>query len=311
MAETLLQYAAMVPNKKRRGVVEAFAKENPILEVMRFQDIGDAKSYEYDVEAALGGIGFRALNGDYDDSAKTTGVVNPVVESTAIMGGEVNIDRDLAKNATYKGSKTSMKAKAAAKFFCRQFFDGNRSTEPRGFEGLNRRLTGPNLTLAGTNGGLLDLDVLSACIDFVPGEAAQKRLIMGDAMRRLLGAMIRAQGATQVQMTEWEGSIKPKAFDGVPILDPSEDESGNKILAFDETCGTSSVTGSIYVVRFGQDDEEYVVGLARKATEGVFEVEDQGVAGTTNKVLVEGRVGMALHHPKCADRYTGILNALA
>jgi len=310
MAETLLQYAAMVPSKKRRGIVEAFAKTNPILEAMRFQDIGDAKSYEYNVEAALGGIGFRALNAGYDDSAKTSGLTNPVVESTAIMGGEIPIDRDFYMNAVYKGNKTSMKAKAAAKFFCRQFFDGNRSTEPRGFEGLNRRLTGPNLEVAGTNGGLLDLDVLEAVIDFVHGTPDRKRLLMGDAVQRLLGAMIRAQGGTVISLSEWQSQGKPKSFAGVQILDPDEDESANKILAFDETCGTSDVSGSIYVVRFGENDEEDLVGLARKAAQGIFEIEDQGVRNTTGNILVEGRVGMALHHPRCVKRYMGILESL-
>lgn len=311
MAETLLQYAAMTPDLTRRGVVETFARENPLLdEVLRFQDVGDAMAYKYNQEASLGGIGFRGLNGDYAAAAKTTGVVNPMIETLAIMGGLAPYDRQFAANTAYKANKVAMKAKAAARAFVRNFFDGNSLTDPNGFDGLNRRLTGANVVWGGDNGAALDIDVVSEIIDFVPGEAGQKVLLMGAAMRRLLGRAIRAAGGTIISLTEWAGPLKPKAYDGVRIVVPGEDETGAEILAFDETRGNSNVTGSLYCARPGENDEEYLVGLARAAAGGVFEVEDQGVRGTTGQTLVEGRVGLALHHPKCAIRYGGITNAL-
>ena len=257
MAEQLIQYAVMTPDLKRRGVVEIFAKKSPIIEELFFIDLLDAMGYEYDVEGALPGIGFRALNGDYDSQG--AGVVNPVKEGTSIMGGLVTADHRKAKNAAYKASRIAMKIKAASAYFTKMFFDGSTKTDARQFDGLNRRLKSANIKYAGANGGVLDLDDLSEMIDRVPGAAGEKRLLMGSAMRRRLGSLIRAAGATVIAMAEWEGEIKPKSFDGVPIVLIGEDESGNEILDFDETRGNSSVTGSIYCVRFGQDtDGEYL-----------------------------------------------------
>jgi len=308
MAEQLIQYAVMTPDLKRRGVVEIFAKKSPIIEELFFIDLLDAMGYEYDVEGALPGIGFRALNGDYDSQG--AGVVNPVKEGTSIMGGLVTADHRKAKNAAYKASRIAMKIKAASAYFTKMFFDGSTKTDARQFDGLNRRLKSANIKYAGANGGVLDLDDLSEMIDRVPGAAGEKRLLMGSAMRRRLGSLIRAAGATVIAMAEWEGEIKPKSFDGVPIVLIGEDESGNEILDFDETRGNSSVTGSIYCVRFGQDtDGEYLQGIANHAAAGVFEIDEQGVRGTTDQTLVEGQVGLVLQHPKCAVRYAGILDA--
>jgi hypothetical protein len=315
MAETLQQYALLAPDKKRSGVVEIFATAVAMLAALRFMDVGDALGYQYNQEASLGGIGFRSLNGDYAAGAKTTGVVNPVTETLAIMGGTVGTDRQFAANPAYKAGRIAMKAKAASRYFLKMFFDGDALTIPGSFDGLNKRLTGENVVYAGENGGVLDLDVLSALIDRVPGEGGQKRLLMGAAMRRRLGAQIRAAGGTWINVTDWAGPLKPKAFDEVPIIIIGEDEAGVEILGFDEARGThtgeTATTGSIYCVRFGETDEEYLVGLARQAAQGVFEVEDQGTQGAINNTLVEGKFGLALHHPKCAVRYAGILDEAA
>ncbi|HUX17294.1 MAG TPA: hypothetical protein VMW52_12535 [Phycisphaerae bacterium] len=308
MASTLVDYVAMVPNLKHQGVVEIFVGESALIRAMNFIDLAERMHYDYNREASLGGVAFRAVGEEYSGSALGVGVVNPATEGTVIMGGMVPLDRQFAGNQSYKASKIAMKVKAASRFFTRMFFDGNTTTDPKQFDGLNKRLTGPNVVYAGANGDYIDLEVLSERIDRVPGEASQKRLLMSAAMRRTLGANIRAHGATGMTMAEWEGELKPKAYDDVPILIVGEDEDGNEILAFDETRGSSHVTGSIYCVRFGGSvDEEMLQGLARKAAElGLFEVEDQGRVGTQDKTLVEGRVGLCLFHPRCAVRYAGI-----
>ncbi len=310
MAETLLQYATQVPNKARRGVVEIFAAENALFELLKFQDLGDAFVYEYDREASLGGIGFRSLNGDYPAAAKTTGVVNQIREPAVILGGEANIDRQLYGNNAYKANKVAMKAKAAARFYIKNFVKGDTKTNPKGFDGLYKRLTGGNLKWGGTNGGPIDLLVLEELMDRVPGENSQKVLLMGAAMRRRLGAVIRADDGTIVTLIEWEGKHTPKSYNGSRIVVPGEDEAGTEIMQFNETRGSSNVTGSIVCFRPGENDEEFVVGIATHADQGIFEVEDQGVRGTTGQILVEGRAGLTVHHPKGATRYGGITNAL-
>jgi len=307
MADTLIQYAQAIPDLKRAGVVEIFAAASPIAERMNFIDLGDAMGYEYSEEGSLPAIGFRALNADY--AAQAEGAIVPKREGTAIMGGLVSTDRQMLAR---KAARIAMKLKAAGRVFTKKFFDGDSSSDPKEFDGINRRLgTGPQTIKAATNGDYLDLDNVDELIDLVIGADGDKVLTMSKAMRRTLGATVRAHGSTRMQMVDWQGNLRPTAYDGVEIVVIEDDESGNEILGFDETCGSYTTAGSIYCFAFGgSDDEDRLQGIARLAGEGLFEVEDQGVRGTTDQTLVEGRVGLAMFHGKSAARYYGIKEGL-
>ncbi|MCE5279376.1 MAG: major capsid protein [Planctomycetaceae bacterium] len=308
MAELLIQYAAMTPNAVARGVVETFVATNPLFNVLRFQDTAEAISYEYNREASLGGVGFRALNADYTAAEKTSGINNPVIERLAIMGGEVNIDRQLSGNTRVKADRIAKKTKAAARFYVKNFIKGSTATRPTGFDGLYRRIAGDNLVYAGTHGGTIDLEVLDGLIARVPGDNTRKVLLMGSAMQIRLGSVLRTRGATVISMAEWQGQNIVTRYGGAQIIVPGDDELGAEIMAFNETRGNSSVSGSIIVFVPGVNDEEDVVGLARNAN-NFLEVADRGMSGTQDITVVEGRAGMAAHHPRCAVRYAGILNS--
>lgn len=313
MASTLIDYAAMNPDLARRGVVEVFVEDVPILRELMFIDIGDAFQYQYDVEASLGGIGFRSLNGEYSAAAKKAGTTSRLYEGTAIMGGEVPIDRQMAGNAAYKANKVAMKAKAAGRFFARQFIDGSIADDPKGFDGLNVRLQNDNVVSAGANGGYLSLAVLDKMLAQIPGENAQKVLLMGAMMQVNLGTVLRSQGATAMGLAEWGGDRTPQSYNGARIVLVGEDESGNEILGFDEAQGSSGVTGSIYPARLGKStDGEYLQGIARRAEKyGVFEIEDRGQTATADNTVVEGRLGLTIHHGRSVKRYKGIKEGVA
>lgn len=304
MADTLLQYAMAVPNAKRRGVVKIFAETSRIAQMLNFIDIGDSMVYEYNVETGLPNVGFRALNDDFSH-AEGNYVLAPRTEGTAIMGGVVKTDRQMLAR---KPACVSAKTRSAALYFDRQFFDGDTEANPEGFDGVNKRLgSGNQVIAAGANGGYLDLDKLSELIDKVIGGDDQKRLLMSSDMRRTLGATLRAEGGTTIGLSEWAGPLKPTSFDNVRIELIGEDETGAEILGFDETQGSYKTAGSIYCANFGAtDDEDRLQGLAKAAGEGFLEVEDQGVSGSTDKTLVEGRLGLAIFHGRSIARYRGI-----
>jgi len=306
MADTLIQYAMQVPDLKRRAVVEIFAAANPVLERLNVIDLGDAMGYEYSREASLPGIGVRAVNEEWPDQAEGANV--PVREGTAIVGGLVKTDRVLAKNADRKAGRIAKKVKAASLYVMKLFFDGDQSSDPKQFDGLNRRLgTGGQTIKAGTNGAYLDLDNVQKLIDLVVGDDAQKALLMSKAMRRTLGATIRAAGGTVINMAEWSGPLNPTRFSNVEIVPIEKDHEDNEILGFDETCGSCTTAGSIYCVAFGaSEDEDRLQAVGRNAAGGLFEVEEQGVRNTVDQVLVEGRIGLAMFHGRSAARYYGI-----
>jgi hypothetical protein len=290
--------------------VRIFADTTPILQRLNFIDIGDAMGYEYDREASLPGVGFRSLNGNYPEQVE--GQIVPVREGTAILGGLVKTDWQMAQNASRKSSRIAAKARAAGLFFTRMFFDGNSQVSAVQFDGLNARIgASKQLMLAGADGGYLDLDAYVQMCDKTIGSDGQKIVHMGLAMRRLLGATIRAAGSAYITMADWSGPLSPTKFNNVGIEPIENDESDAVILNFDEACGAAPNTGSIYCLNYGQTmDEDRFQGLARMAAQGLFVVNEQGVRDTTDQVLVEGRAGLATFHGRSVTRYAGILPAV-
>jgi hypothetical protein len=313
MADTLLNYAAQVKDLKRQKIVQIFGTSSNILRLLNFIDLGDAMGYEYDRQQALPGVGFRAINGAYPDQPE--GVIVPVKEGTAIMGGLVYTDRQLALNASRKAARVAAKVQAAGLFFTRIFFDGDSSRSALEFDGLNARLGSGQQTIkggSGSDGGALNLDAVAALCDLVVGDddgetPSNKVLLMGTAMRRELGKMIRAAGNTYILMADWASTYAPTSYNNVPIKLVGRDESDNFILGFDETVGITLNCGSMYCVAFGrQMDEDRLQGICRMGADGMFEVEEQGVRGTQDQALVEGRVGLATFHGRSIARYYGI-----
>jgi hypothetical protein len=312
-----------------RGVVEVFTANSQVLSELRFIDLKEAVVYEFMAEASLGGVGTRALNADYASAQQTSGKDKPIREGCVILGGGVLTDRQML---AMKANRIAKKAKAAACHFSKLFFAGDSTVVGTDFDGLAARCkakdsSGVNLTRYAvgtancgtsgqdTNGGLLDLDVLTKMILRVPGPASQKRLYMGVNMQVRLGAIIRAQAATRIMVVDWAGNLTPAAYDGVKIVDSGEDETRQYILDFNETRGSATTsTASIFCAALGgQIDGEMVQGIARTVSptgvgNTIFEVENQGIRGTQDIALVEGRLGLAVHHDRCIQRYAGILD---
>ena len=89
------------------------------------------------------------------------------------------------------------------------------------------------------------------------------------------------------------------------VLDEDGDES--VILDYNETCGSSNVTTSLYVVRPGSDIEgEYVQGLVGG---NMIEHVDVGLLGTYYSDIVEANLGVAMFHGRAAARIKGITDA--
>src|SRR5690625_3375738 len=89
MALTLPEAAKLSTDILQRGVIETFARESAVLEMLPFMEI-EGNSYRYNQEQTLPGVGFRGVNEAYDES---TGVVNQLSEGLVIAGGDVDVDR--------------------------------------------------------------------------------------------------------------------------------------------------------------------------------------------------------------------------
>lgn len=294
----------------RKGVIETFARNSAVLELLPFMEIS-GNAYAYNQEQALPGIAFRDVNEGYEESA---GVVNQTSEKLYIMGGDVDVDRFLAQTRgninNLRAIQTEMKSKALALDFTKAFFKGDNATNGKEFDGLEKRLAGSQVINAGTAdagvqftkdaaGDTAFLEKLDELIDAVEGEPDV--LFMSKAMRRKIkGVLQRSEHYIENGSDSFGRPVMTYA--GIPIRVIETDRNGQEILGFNETVGTDNDTASIYAVRFGAD--EYVSGLRN----GTVNVRDLGEIDEKPvfRTRIEFYTGMAVFHPRAAARLKGI-----
>ena len=301
MAFTLVEYAKTTQNPQVSAVVEEFARTSVVLELLPFKEvIGSA--FTYSKEERLPGIAFRTINAAYDES---TGIVNPSTENMKIMGGDADTDKALLKWEKNPGERRAsdviMKAKAAALYFTKIFFDGDEGTSPEQFDGLNQRITGDQLIYGGTNGGDLTLNFLHRIMDAVKGKP--DAILMGKKFRRQLDNL--QESSTIISVGSDAFGRRVEMFDGVRLGIIEEDNDDNTILDFDETRGNSYGTASCYPIRFGVD--EFVCGVQTEALEvlDLGELQEKPAL----RFRIEWLMTIAVFHSKSVARLAGITAA--
>jgi hypothetical protein len=294
---SITEWAKLNPDPLTSGVVEIFVAENPVLAALPFINTAGS-AYRYNIEQALPGVAFRGFNERYVES---TGVINPMVESLTILGGDS--DFDVAQIAMQTGDNDTravhdgLKSKAASLTWLRTFVDGNTATNPKEFDGLNRRLAGAQVLSAGANGNVLTLEMLDELVDAVRGTPSL--LLMNKTIRRKARQLARAVNALTISTDQLGRELD--GYGGVPFGLIEEDETGAEILAFDETQGSANATSSIYAVRFGADT---LHGIQTKPLEArdLGEVDDKPALRTRT----EWYSGVVMKHPRAAARLKGL-----
>jgi hypothetical protein len=302
MAVTLAQSAVLSSNMIQRGVIQTFIEESPVLDRLPLMEI-EGNAYAYRRELSLPGIAFRAVNAAYTES---TGAFSELTETLAIMGGEADVDRFIQQTRSnfedQRAAQLRLKTKALAYKFNETFFEGDITVDVNSFDGLRKRLTGNQVVTAGANGAALTLDMLDDLISRVIG--GPDVLYANAFTIRKINALLRASGVTVLADNLGTFRRLITSYAGIPIIDPGVGADGTTdILAFDETQGASSITASVYAVRFGE--EEFVSGL----TNGGVMVDDLGLLETkpAYRTRVEFYVGMGVFNGKAAARLKGIL----
>lgn len=288
----------------REGVIETIGTYGSILSVVPFMNINGG-AYAYNREQALPGVGFRGVNETFDS---TVGVINPQVEVLKVFGGNIDVDRAIVKmhGEDQRITQESMKLKALALDWGRTFIKGDSDSNPREFDGLQKRLTGSQVIAAGnTSGGdalsLLKLDELIDAVD------RPTHLLMNRTMARLLSASTRntaVSGYITHSMNDYGARVM--FYNELPIVLVDEDASRAQILGFDEANpgGGAAASTSIYCVSLAEDQ---LVGIQN---DGV-DVNDLGLldSGAVYRTNIEWLNGIALLGDKSAARLNGIKNA--
>jgi hypothetical protein len=311
MALTLIEAEKYSTDVLRKGVIETFARNSAVFELLPFMEIA-GNSYMYNLEEALPNIAFRGVNEGYEEGA---GLINQQAEGLTILGGDVDVDKFLAQTRgninDLRAIQTEMKSKALALEWTKTFFKGDSETNTKEFDGLEKRVAGSQLIYAdgaGTAGvqfpktkeGDADfLAKLDELIDAVEGEPDV--LFMSKAMRRKVkGVLQRSEHYIENGSDSFGRPVATYA--GIPIRVIETDGTGAEILGFNETVGADTDTASIYAVRFGAD--QYVSGLRN----GSVNVRDLGEidAKPVYRTRIEFYSGLAVFHPRAVARLAGI-----
>jgi hypothetical protein len=318
MALTLAQAALLSQNQLQRGVQEIFVQESSVLDRIPLLTI-QGNAYAYNKEASLPGVAFRSVNEAYTES---TGTVVQATESLVILGGDADVDRFIVQTRgdlnDQRAIQTRLKVKSASYKFQDAFFNGDITVDPKGFDGLKKRLIGAQVIDAGTNGipvlgnGGTDAhafyDALDQLVAAVPGLTPENGAIYANrslqakirsAGRRLGGVEVVREDTTGKRVLQWNG---------VPVLDPGQNLAGAEILGLNETQGSATTASSVYAVKFGSDEtEQGVTGL----TNGGVQVDDLGQLQEkpAYRTRIEFYCGLATFGGKAAARLRGVLNA--
>lgn len=316
MAVTLPEAAKLSQTKLQKGVIETFVQESAVLDRLPLMGI-NGNAFAYNREGSLPGVAFRGVNEAYTES---TGTFQQATETLSILGGDADVDRFIQQTRSdlndQRATQTRMKVKAASYFYQDNFFNGDIAVEPKGFDGLRKRLVNDQVIDAGTNGapivgnGTTDaqdyFDLLDALLASVPGANASNSAFYSNAGgvaktksagRRLGGTELVKEDMTGKRILTWSG---------IPFLDAGSNAAGVPILGQNETLGTATDSSSIYLVKFGDDESDQgVTGL----TNGGIMVDDLGMLQEkpAYRVRIEFYCGLALFGGKAAARLRGVL----
>jgi hypothetical protein len=317
MAVSLAQSALLSQDDLQRGVVETFVLESVVLDRLPLLEI-QGNAYAYNAEATLPGVEFRAVNSAYTES---TGTVVQDTENLVILGGDADVDRFIVQTRgnlnDQRATQTRMKIKAATYKFQDTFINGSVAGDANSFDGLVTRLTGAQVITAATNGlavigaddaarhSFLDkLDETIAAATF--NGRGPDALYMNDLILAKLKSS--ARRLTIYDQTTDNFGKTIATYNGIPLLDIGYTAAGARILPQTETTGSSSVTSSIYAVRFGEDENDAAcTGLTNGGVQvrDLGEVDDKPVFRTR----IEFYCGFATFGGKAAARLKGVLNS--
>ena len=309
MGLTLIEAAKLEKgNAYKSGIIELYGGSSSILINLPFENI-QGNALKYNRESSLPGVGFRGVNEGYTPS---TGVLNPLSEALVIAGGDLDVDKFTidTMGAEQRSVQEGMKARALSLAWTRKFIKGDSETDPREFDGLQKRIVGNQLIPAGTTDGgtALSLAKLDEAIDQTLNPT---HLIMSKAMARRFTAAARTTAVSgYVNYTVDQLGRRVMQYNDIPIVTVDLDNEGNSILDFDEVSYTSSAWGgndtatSIYIVSMGADA---LTGIQN----GGMDVRDLGELQTQPlfRTRIEWYNGVAIFNGRAATRLGSISNA--
>lgn len=304
MALTLLEAAKLeTGDVVRQAIIEKYAGSSELLQVLPFLGI-TGNALKYNREASLPGIGFRGVNEGYTAS---TGVLNPLTEALVIAGGDLDVDKFIVDTmgANQRSVHELMKVRALSLAWTKKFIKGDSESDPREFDGLQKRVTGDQLIAAGAtaNGTALSLGKLDEAIDQTLNPT---HMLMSKAMARKFAAASRNTSVSgNINWTVGQLGQRVMQYNDIPIVTVDLDHEGAAILPFTEAATSGTATASsIYIMSAGDDG---LTGIQN----GGIDVRDLGELETAPmfRTRVEWYNGIAIFNGRAVTRLWSIADA--
>lgn len=310
MALTLVEAAKLAKDPLKEAVINEFAAGD-ILGAIPFEN-EDGTGVHYNKVDKLPGIDFRGLNEAFNES---TGVINPESEAFRIFGGDVDVDGALVamKGQQVRSQHEQLKVEASRINWEYQFIKGDSAdSNGRGFDGLQKRVTGRQRISNVDAGGPLSLAKLDEVLSQVKRSGGRTVAIMSRKLRDVrLTAASRATGVGGfLTSTQDDFGRTITSYSGIPLL---VDDLSNPILPFTETSpdGTSSTEcTSIYVVTFGPMMCTGIQGRNNSGGYGI-DVRDLGEIDSKNvyRTRIDWNCSFAIYNGYSVARLYGITDA--
>src|SRR5512134_3364586 len=119
MAVTLNEYAKLAKDPLKKGFILDLLRYSDVLNVVPFKDAPGMKVNGTRWQT-LPSVSFRKIGGSYSES---TGTVENIQETLAILGGDIHIDRVLAKAPGTMQNPLQVQMQMKAKAVAFQFND--------------------------------------------------------------------------------------------------------------------------------------------------------------------------------------------
>lgn len=226
MPVTLAQAKELSQDKLTNQIIDDF-RESPVLDGLQFDNTvkpqGRSLAYVYNRITVQPNANARAINEEYVPSETAT---KQEVVNLKIMGGSYEIDRVLAMDEVQVINEVEFqsreKAKATKAVFHNLFINGNSTTDPKQFDGLEKFVTSTNKHIVDAGGiDLSDAEKLKA--------NAPK---LQYAMRQVFKG---TEGFTHVGMNSDMYAVFQAMADVLPNISYSRDEMGNEVLHYGNT----------------------------------------------------------------------------
>lgn len=314
MALTLQDMAQGSKDKVIAGVLMQLARQSKVMRMIPFDMMDSFWEKMWQLES-VSDLGFRDIGDTYNDVKDT---FSEVFEGIHFMGGKVDTDTALlrAKNKeldVHTQNTVDLMPLRWRYTFLEKFINGDRTSDPKEFNGLKKRvedvggdqvIAAGGLDLSASNANRQQfLDHLDQAI-FEIEDGAPDAILTSKKGHFSLTRVARREGLLDITKDSFDREVQ--MYRGFPIIYMgTKGDQSSEIITDTETAAgarTGGTNTSYYFVKFGGPTN--VVGLQMNQPERIFDdVIDDGV---TRRTVFEWAVGLAVLQQKSVVRLRGV-----